>query len=665
MESGRVVGVVATNGETFQFSTEFDYEDSGIIELLKRTEQAVHTTVRSCILDGLSSRDYTDIPKWMLRFPTQALAVSESIHFGNLVLDTFRRDPALKPDFDSLTNETIDFVKAASSYLEDYPMRCHQISFLIAMKLRHRDIVDELKTGQCNSIDTWAWKRHLTHSVRVEKANEQVMVNIGGYCFAYGYEMLADVEIGFFSNEEEAAALALAGSLTQSEFVMCKLMNSNRDLVKPFADFCGIPCFTVARSCLNNAFAGAVAVRSALRLPEIKELPVLFPNFFGLVESKIKVLKLESHFRDVNHQQWNCLIHIDETHVPTWLMQRLRPIHLLPDPPEVFVKKIAELRPKVSIDPTFNLHFVARAIRERNANELLSVPTTESIKWIRGNYFFDVPELFITHRLMLVDTPLPFDLPETFHAKISELAALLEDYDGMSPHAASPEIPIRPFASHVTIYSKNLSVALIWIFAAFGESLRFSKYQLYAISETVTQIQIGGYRPVIFEISSILTPATLSCFVAPVLSAETIGAIMTQTEHLFGFDLTAHIAKLVAETNSDRILNDLARNLNLLRHCHESNSMLDVIEMADGIFAGNLTVVPPIEIFATPLRTHTPVIITGPVSSGKRKYAKALIAEHFHDKDVILHSSAANEALPMAIFDHLKFLSRGLYQPPE
>jgi hypothetical protein len=38
------------------------------------------------------------------------------------------------------------------------------------MKLPHRDIVNELKAGKCNSVDTWTWKN----------GNEQAMVNVSG-----------------------------------------------------------------------------------------------------------------------------------------------------------------------------------------------------------------------------------------------------------------------------------------------------------------------------------------------------------------------------------------------------------------------------------------------------------------------------------------------------
>ena len=78
-------------------------------------------------------------------------------------------------------DQTIAFTKATTESMKEFPSKSQQIAALIAMKLRHRDVLEELSEQKVASADSWAWKKHLSHSVKPDRGMDQVMVNADGY----------------------------------------------------------------------------------------------------------------------------------------------------------------------------------------------------------------------------------------------------------------------------------------------------------------------------------------------------------------------------------------------------------------------------------------------------------------------------------------------------
>lgn len=122
-------------------------------------------------------------------------------------------------------------------------------------------------------------------------------MHVGSFQIPYNYDMIFEMDIWFMTPKKEYNALAMASCVLQAEFLLCMQMNGNRNLEKAFADSYDFPMFDIPEQCIRNVFAAASALHAVVRIHHISELPAIFPNFFGLFEAKLKIIKCKNHFR--------------------------------------------------------------------------------------------------------------------------------------------------------------------------------------------------------------------------------------------------------------------------------------------------------------------------------------------------------------------------------
>ncbi|OHS92691.1 hypothetical protein TRFO_40987 [Tritrichomonas foetus] len=672
VDSARVMGIINTNGETFQFSRDFDYEHLSVVDLLTRTEKEMQFSVRSTILDALSSREYTETSKWLIRFPVQVIMVAESTHFASSIGDIVHK-ATTKPNFQPYINEVQEFIKFSNEFLQEFPHKIEQVSSLIAMKLRHRDILSEMNDAESVSADGFEWKQHIFHVVKTEKGSDQIFTQIGPYLIPYGYEMLSKIDICLMTPQEEAAALALASCLMRPELAICKQQNGNRNIVKAFADSCGFPVFDVPASCIRNVFAGASSIHAVIRLQNVKELPAIFPNFFGLIESKNKIMKCENHFREIDRLNWCSLIHIDESEVPNWLKQRLRPIYMNSEPPSLILMRLNQIRREFTFTEDTPIDFATKAIQQEKGIELMETSfSNPEDELVPLKVYFNLPEYLLTCKFITMEQPLKLDIPKYFEEKVTELAEVIEKFEAVSPHSQSPDFPIRPFPLHIVLYSHDRLSTVLTIFSAFRESIRFVRPQLSVISPSKIELAMIGYRPIVFDIIEERTASPLLLVTMPVLTPKMIFDLILQHPEIVNQrDDVLSFANTFVTANRSRaapeLLTILISKMNLIRQVWGSENSIQMTHLAESIFTETygLASISNEDIMKMPFNYGMSIVISGPVSSGKRTYAKKFIAKYASAQDIILYASPFNETLAITILDNLRFIARGIYGPPD
>ncbi|KAK8889076.1 hypothetical protein M9Y10_033820 [Tritrichomonas musculus] len=683
VDTARVMGIINSSGETYQFSSDFDYENLSVVELLARTEREMKNSVRSTILDALRSREYTEPSKWLIRFPVQTVVIAENAHFTQDITDTIHK-VTTKPDFTNKFNEIGEFINSCNEFIREFPAKIEQVSTLIGLKIRHRDMLQGLNDLDAVSVDTFEWKRHISHVIKLEKGIEQIYTQIGTFTIPYGYEMLSKMDIGIMTDQEAAAALALASCMNQPEFALCKQMNGQRNVVKAFAESCGLPVFDVYSNCLRNVFAGASAVHSIVRLHEVKELPALFPNFYGLIEARMKIMKCETHFRDFDRSNWCSLIHIDEEEVPSWLKQRLRPINLISEPPSEILMRLTQIRKDFHFTEDTPIEFAVRAIQKPKGEELLDNPVIssprtklldDSVESKELKFYFNLPEFILTGKFVTMEEPLILNVPLFFEGKINELYDIVEEFDAISPHSQSQDFPIRPFPVHIVCYSTDRLSTVLTILASFKESIKSVRPHLSMISTTANKIELGiiGYRPIIFDIIEEKTADPLFLVKMPVFTPRMILDLIVQHPDFVNFkDDIMSFALPFLETNlktksNEEVLNLIKTKMCLIHQVYGSENSIQMIHLSESVFndALHLASITDEDVLKLPLKYQLNIIIPGPISSGKRSYAKKYVAKRAAPQDLIFYSSPFNETLAMTIMDNVKLIARGIYGPPE
>ena len=693
IDTARAMGLVNSNGETFQFSRDFDYENLPIVDLLSRTETEMQLSVRSAILDALSSREYTEYNKWLIRYPIQALIIAESAHFTKTINDLVHKS-LKKPDFQPQMNEINEFIKCAYDYVQENPNKMQQVSSLISLKLKHRDTLSELQDAEKVSMDSFDWKKHISHVVKADKGSDQIFVQIGSFQIPYRYEMISDPDICILTPQEEAAALAMASCVVQAEFSMTKQMNGNRNIVKAFADCCGFPVFDIPNECIRNVFAAASVLHAVIRIHHISQLPAIFPNFFGLIEAKLKIIKCENHFREFDNNNWGCLIHIDEEKIPSWLRQRLRPIYLNHDPPFSILMKLNQIRRDFVFTEDTPVDFAIKVLQQPKGLEIFHTSTYGSslISTMRFSnvhdedemkvikVFFNLPELLLSNKFITLEEPLEIEIPEFLESKINELAQVIEKFDIISSHSQSSDFPIRPFPIHIVLHSQDRLSTIITIFSAFKESIKNVRPQLCFLSnatnheESRIEISMRSYRSVIFDIVP-CTDSNLSykyLVTMPYLTSKMILNIIMQHPDLKNHknDILSCAETYITANRSrpaSEFLNLMANKLNLIRYVFGSENSIQMAPLAESVFneSYNNATISHDDILKMPFHFDMNIVITGLISSGKRTFAKNYIDKYASPSDIVLYSSPFNINISTAILDNLRFIARGVYGPPD
>ncbi|EAX94371.1 hypothetical protein TVAG_068390 [Trichomonas vaginalis G3] len=665
-----IMGIIATNGEMIQFRADFPYTGLQVVDILQRVEEEMQNSVRASILDAISAREYTPPKQWMIRYPTQSLLIAESTYFSQVINPAITRGKE-RTDWKALIQKNQDFLKSATEIMSKSSLKCSSIAALASLKIRHRDIIEELmNTDENLNIDSFIWKCHLRHSLTNQTGNEEIMTNIGNLSFKYGYELISHADIGPLTDSEDEAMLSLASCMVNAEFSMCKQMNGVRNIVKSFADFVGLPCFKMSSKIISNVFPGAASCKCVIRLTDVKDLPAAFPNFFGLLESQTKVMKCESHFRKLELNKWQTLIHIDEEKVPTWLMTRLRPIYLQKVNPQDFIKKINQIRPDIPIPSTISTEYLSMAIKQFNARGLINGYHVKEEGLSQHMFYFDVGEYILTNQIVIPKEPISVTIPTFIKAKIDELTVIFDKFDAFAPHSQSPDYPNIPYATTIDILARDHQMSMICIYAALKESIAIAKFQLVSISDDLIKFECVGCRPVALNISSKAEKLGAGAWISPepsvfdflqiALQQPEISSVYNQLEPLVRVYVNG-----ILDTDED-IVNSCLSKINLIRRFLKENAAAAAITTIEAVFGNgdreSLGLTKQFEL-ETPFAMNIPIVIQSDLSSGKRKYLKNLILQKTKPEDVVYFSSAFNECVDMSMMNNLEFITRGLYGP--
>ena len=669
-ENDTIMGVIATNGEMLQFRSDFPYEGLQAVDLLERIEFEVGQVVRSSILEALSVREFTEAQKWIVRYPSQALIVAESIFF-HVKLVKMLEKVRERHNWQELLDETEKFIKAGSQMMIDSPTKCSSIAAFTALKIRHRDILEDLKENDNDTLttDSYLITKHIFHKVTNECGKEDIAAIVGNLSFKYGNELISDGDIGPMTDAEDEAILSFASCMQNAEFSVSKQMNGPRSLVKAFADLCGIPCFSINSKLISNVFPGVASCKCVLRLTDVNDLPAAFPNFFGLLEAKTKVMKCETHFRKLDLDTWGSLIHIDETNVPSWLMTRLRPIYLSNIPDNDYINKFMSLRPDIPIPPTIQVDFLSQVIKQFNARGIIHGFSQKEEGLCEQLFFFDVSEYILTNKVVPFKDPVPFVIPKYLKEKIDQLTFIFEKFDAFAPHSQSSDFPIIPFATSIDIVVKDQQMTMICIFAAIKESISIAKFNLKKIGDGLNEFHVVGCRPIRINMYSKSQITNTNAWISPEPNIGDVLHIALQQSEIRGQYQTIlpHAENFINEVSEtqESILNAALTKINLLRKAAKANAMYSVSVLGEAIFTKNLESVEINQEFEmkVPLSYNVPIVIQGQLSSGKREYVKSYILQHAKPEDLVFFSSPYNETIDMNIVNNLEFITRGLYGP--
>lgn len=395
-------------------------------------------------------------------------------------------------------------------------------------------------------------------------------------------------------------------------------------------------------------------------------------------------MKCENHFRDFDRSNWCCLIHVDEEEVPSWLKQRLRPVHLINEPPSEILMRLMQIRKEFHFTEDTPVEFAVRAIQKPKGDELIDTRPISSrrdkifdddVESKEIKVYFNLPEFLLTSKFVTMEEPMILNVPPFFDEKIQELSEIIEKFDAISPHSQSPDFPIRPFPVHIVCYSLDRLSTMITIFASFKETIKLVRPHLSFISTATNRIELGmiGYRSIIFDIIEEKTAEPLYLVKMPVFTPKMFLNLIIQHPDFINFkDDIMHFASPFLETSlktksNEEVLNLIKTKMTLINQVYGSENSIQMIHLSESVFtdALHLASITDEDVLKLPLKYNLNVVITGPMSSGKRAYAKKYITKHASPQDVILYSSPYNDTLEITIMDRVKLIARGIYGPPE
>jgi len=667
-DNDTIIGAITVTNETYPFSTDIDYTNMSFSEIIERVDKELKKSIRSSIIDAYSAREFTEFNQWLLRYPTQSLLIAESMYYEGLV-----RQRLLKTEevlsLESIIKSTKEFIQSAASFLNNSVTKSIGISSLIALKLRHLEILNELNQNIPNiNSESSIWKKHMFHFINGDSGADQVFINIGPISFKYGYELISNPSLFFLSNQEEETGLSLASCLIKSEFCVCSQIGGIRGLIKPFADFCGLPYFELPCSMVSSIITGSMTIPSIIQLKNVDFVPVSFPNFYGALEMQSRVFKSEDHFKEIRIDQWNSLIHIDSETIPSWLQQKLRPIHVNPMDKNDIKKMMFGIRPlsDMNVD-SFHL----KAITFFNFEEILFRTGQRTPDYTKFPLYFDAPEFFMTNQVIISKDFTEYELPNSLIEKINILFSLIDKLDAFSPHSHNPDFPCIPYSSPIKLVVPNYRIGLFFVLASLKDNIKNSQYQLEKYDEKRIFLNLYAYRPLSFVFYCDMNEESLDSIIVPEEDMYSTMKIMLKQN-----DLAPHYESIEpysslyiknADLHPNFLFSKLTEKLSLLRYCIHNGAIFPPSELAEAVYSDDLLrikVSPEIQ-HQISLNNQIPIIIKGKISQKKREFVKKFILGHSKADDIVLFSSPYNEKLNDSVFKYISQISRGIYGPSD
>lgn len=660
-----IMGCVSTQGEMLQFRNDFVYDGLTPISLLQRTENEIKNSVNASILEAVSAHDFTTPAIWLVRYNSQALLIAESIYFANAINQMFAK-PKEKRNWNDINTQSQKLLEDTIQAIENSPSKCQSLAVLAGMKMRHLEILKQIKDDQNFTQESFIWQRFPSHYINVELGTEKIYTKIGNFSFAYENEMVSDPDFGPMTTAEEDALLSIASCMNLPEFSLMKQMNGHRFLVKAFADLCGIPFYQI-KEFNNNVLNAVFKLKCVINILDLKSIPSSFPGFYGILENRTPIMKCENHFTKINLDGWKSMISVGTNEIPSWIKYRMRPIYLQNTPPKDFIANLMKIRPKVNIDYGLSCDFVEKAIKLPHAASILQTITdTSDTSTIQFFFWFDVPEFIITNKLIRLKNAVSYTIPTSLNKKIDELTTLFDKYDAFEYSSQAPYFPEIDYNTTIDIINYDIKLLFICIFSALKDKIFVARLELMKIDDSETIIKIHGVRPLtlrLYKMDKLREHA--NAWISPTLKPIDVLKISLQHNEIVEQYKNLEPLITVFLTNvSENLMDPLSFvlfKISVLRYIINTTKK-PILEIAESIFMPNPKIDEKVQI-QTAFANYLPIIIVGDNHEWKYKQLKDLVNNNSKQNDFILYSSPYNNKLDVPLCTKLELSTKSVYRP--
>ncbi|EAX97780.1 hypothetical protein TVAG_235920 [Trichomonas vaginalis G3] len=660
-----IMGAISTRGEMLQFRNDFMVENISPIEILKRTEYEMKIAVKASIFEALPAHDFTTPSQWIMRYNSQALVIAESIYFSRQI-NSILSKTSEKREWKEIFEKNQKMLQDICSNIESSPSKCQSLSVLAALKIRQIEILKEIKKDDNFSIENFSWQRHPSHFVTSERGDEYINIKCGTFTFRYGCEMISEPDFWPMTNSEEEFFIAIASSMKQPEISMIKQMTGNRYLVKAFSDFAGLPYYNVEK--LNNQILTALfKLKCVINVIDMKQIPNSFPSFYGILENRNQILKCENNFTKIDFDNWNSLISINQTEIPSWIRKRLRPIYVNEINPNDLMQKLSKIRPNIKIPMNIGFDYLEKTIKLHNFKQILNNNNSETnSNTVQFFCWFDISEFILTNKIVTFKNATSFHIPTTLNKKIDELTTIFDRYDSFEYHSQVPYFPQIEYNTKIDIINFDTKLLILTILSALKDKIDIATMELIDVNEDMTVLKIVGVRPIFIRLfKADKQNQKPNAWLSPVLQPIDIIKMALQNQ-----DLVEQIKVLeplitvfqsnAAETYFDPLNISLSK-LAILRSVINVKKK-PILEAIDTVFHNKEPIDQKFEI-QTALSEFKPIVIVGDDKNWRKETLKNLINSNTKQSDFVLFSSSFNEFLDIPLCIKYENITKNIYRP--
>lgn len=663
-----IVGITNLVGETYLFAGVFPVAKYSITGLLNVIEKEMKNSVKMSINDAYISREYTDISKWYSKYPAQSVLVSENAFFMNTINEVFNREYS-KVDWLLLNQHCQESIKFLTKELQYFPDKSVLISLLLALKMRHRDILSDFESEAHITPESLKFRKHIFHTR--SQYGDILVTYADNQSLPYYSELVTEPRLFPLSDGEEQAFVNYAHALTDPMLYFVKQFSKNRNVLKVFADFIAMPFFDISYDLMDNFIVAASKINAIIN---VNELPVITPQineFFQSIGQKAKIVKDEEGFHQLSIQDKSFLIHLNVEEVPAWLKQRYRPVHLINEPNSELISKILQIKNVKNLPKLTDVDLISRVILRSNYDNIINQTNEVNTGNKKTRIFFDFHEFILTGKFVKFDEPVNIEIPETIVNKVNAIREQVHQLDTVSSKAYMQDFPIRAYSKPIMIVCPSVFIAQSLIYLAFGEKIHKITITAQHVSDSVCVITIAEYRPIYFAIFKNIDEQTIDAIIINDWTVNDYASILAQEKHIVQsqVEYKAFVEGMVQHNEhlSDaQHISMLIKNTNIIRYIIAHDNSISISKLMEFVFTHQYkqAMITEAKILKIPMNSYMPFIVSGSLSSGKRSFTKDFVNERkLTRKDAVFYSSSFNDNLNKTIFQALKFISRGLYGP--
>ncbi|EAY22099.1 hypothetical protein TVAG_457340 [Trichomonas vaginalis G3] len=668
-----LVGVTNNFGETYLFSGVFPLEKYTITQILNVIENEMRNSVKTSIGDAFTSREYTDLSKWYQKYPIQSSLIAENAYFFSSVMEIFSREYS-KIDWLLFKQNVQETIKFLSKELQYYPEKSVLINLLMSLKLRHRDILQSFESEEKISQFSLKFRRHFFHQ---RNPYGDIFVNFAdNQTIPYYYELITEPRLFPMTDSEEDSFLVFAHCLTNPETFFIKQFSdeNNRNLLKVFADYIGMPYFEIcSTNMLDNFIVAANKIKAIVNILSFPSITSQMHDYFRCVEDKLTTMKSSNSFHEITIGPTSFLINFQQENIPSSLKQRLRPIHLNKTSKTEFlqkIKEIQELNRNNDIQHDIKLDLLSKLVLRQNQIQEIS----QNKKKFR--IFFDICEFLLTGKVVKYEEPITINLSETLFQKIENIKDQVFQLDTNSSKSYRQDYPTKSISKKIMITSKSTLIAMSLIFVSLGEKIQRITYSISSLTDDYVNLVINDYGSIQFMIFREIKEENVDSIIIPDISIKDFALILVEYKSFKQnqVEILAFVDSFINQMTSSQkslqkhdgqILNELIKNVNTIRYISETDQSITMSKLIECVFTKEYkqALITEEKIRFIPLKTFMPFVITGDLSSGKRTFAKQFVNDKKDKKDLVLYASSFNKKIHMKVFNYLKLMKRNVYCP--